>query len=228
MSSFRSRMCRRTGSSQTRGHFKTPESDRQAIQMLQLAKKMRAVLRSSNNKGKMNPQGFAQEDRRLELMQLKINIANLLKRAADAQIQGSTAPAASSTPRGWGRWPMSPTRIPWPAGAGRGHASGMRQLEEHLQHSEKGSCKTSRTKRRTNWTSQFQPEEEMVIMSHPLDSTLGPMAPFVCQLLTEMHAVMGVNDSPWWITSATARHPAGISGVESGAGRPRESCWWRG
>ncbi len=36
----------------------------------------------------------------------------------------------------------------------------------------------------------------MVIMSHPLDSTLGPMAPFVCQLLTEMRAVMGVNGSP--------------------------------
>ncbi|UXB12298.1 VOC family protein [Aeromonas dhakensis] len=26
----------------------------------------------------------------------------------------------------------------------------------------------------------------MVIMSHPLDTTLGPMAPFVCQLLTEL------------------------------------------
>ncbi|MCO4204665.1 VOC family protein [Aeromonas taiwanensis] len=36
----------------------------------------------------------------------------------------------------------------------------------------------------------------MVTMSHPLDSTLGPMAPFVCQLLTEMHTVMGASDSP--------------------------------
>ncbi|MGY3909453.1 VOC family protein [Aeromonas piscicola] len=26
----------------------------------------------------------------------------------------------------------------------------------------------------------------MVIMSHPLDTTLGPMAPFVCQMLTEL------------------------------------------
>ena len=56
-------------SSQDEGHFKTPESDRQAIQMLQLAKKMRAVLRVEHNKGKIDPQGFAQEDRRLELMQ---------------------------------------------------------------------------------------------------------------------------------------------------------------
>ena len=70
------------------GHFKTPESDRQAIQMLQLVKKMRAVLRVEHNKGKIDPQGFAQEERRLELKQLKINISNLIKRAMDAQIQG--------------------------------------------------------------------------------------------------------------------------------------------
>ncbi|MEZ6965342.1 DNA repair protein [Aeromonas sp. S9(2024)] len=75
-------------SSQDEGHFKTPESDRQAIQMLQLVKKMRALLRVEHNKGKIDPQGFAQEDRRLELMQLKINISNLVKRAMDAQIQG--------------------------------------------------------------------------------------------------------------------------------------------
>lgn len=36
----------------------------------------------------------------------------------------------------------------------------------------------------------------MVIMSHPLDTTLGPMAPFVCQLLTELSAVMGEYDTP--------------------------------
>ncbi|MGL4717037.1 MAG: DNA repair protein, partial [Aeromonas sp.] len=70
------------------GHFKSPESDRQAIQMLQLVKKLRALLRVEHNKGKIDPQAFAQEDRRLELMLLKINIANLLKRAMDAHIQG--------------------------------------------------------------------------------------------------------------------------------------------
>jgi hypothetical protein len=75
-------------SGQDEGHFKAPESDRQAIQMLQLVKKMRALLRVEHNKGKIDPQGFAQEERRLELMQLKINISNLVKRAMDAQIQG--------------------------------------------------------------------------------------------------------------------------------------------
>lgn len=36
----------------------------------------------------------------------------------------------------------------------------------------------------------------MVIMSHPLDTALGPMAPFVCQLLTELRASLGEGDSP--------------------------------
>lgn len=68
------------------GGFRAPDSDRQAIQMLQVIKKMRAVLRVEHNKGKIDPQGFAQEDRRLELMQLKVNIANLTQRARDAMI----------------------------------------------------------------------------------------------------------------------------------------------
>ncbi|MDO2950911.1 DNA repair protein [Aeromonas simiae] len=66
------------------GSFRPPESDRQAIQMLQTIKKMRAVLRVEHNKGKIDPQGFAHEDRRLELMLLKVNIANLLQRAREA------------------------------------------------------------------------------------------------------------------------------------------------
>ena len=45
-------------SNQDEGHFKTPESDRQAIQMLQLVKKMRAVLRVEHNKGKIDPSRF--------------------------------------------------------------------------------------------------------------------------------------------------------------------------
>ncbi|ENY71466.1 hypothetical protein [Aeromonas diversa] len=68
--------------------FRAPDSDRQAIQMLQTVKKMRAVLRVEHNKGKIDPQGFAQEDRRLELMQLKVNIANLTQRAREAQANG--------------------------------------------------------------------------------------------------------------------------------------------
>ena len=67
--------------------FRAPDNDRQAIQMLQLVKKIRAVVRIEHNKGKIAPPAFIAEDRRLELLLLKINIANLQQRALDAQIQ---------------------------------------------------------------------------------------------------------------------------------------------
>jgi len=68
-------------------HFRSPDSDRQAIQMLQTTKKLRAIVRMEHNKGKIDPQSFSVEDRRLELMLLKINIANLLQKAMDARVQ---------------------------------------------------------------------------------------------------------------------------------------------
>ena len=117
---------------------KTPESDRQAIQMLQLAKKMRAVLRVEHNKGKIDPQGFAQEDRRLELMQLKINIANLLKRAMDAQIQGQYGTCRQLYTKGLGALANVTDKDPYLLAREEDMRQGMRQLEEHLQqHSEK-------------------------------------------------------------------------------------------
>ena len=67
--------------------FRAPDSDRQALQMLQLVKKIRAVMRVEQNKGKIDPQAFVAEDRRLELLLLKINIANLIQRALDARVQ---------------------------------------------------------------------------------------------------------------------------------------------
>ncbi len=68
-------------------NFRAPDSDRQAIQMLQTAKKLRVILRLEHAKGKIDPQSFGMEDRRLELLLLKTNIANLLQKAMDARIQ---------------------------------------------------------------------------------------------------------------------------------------------
>lgn len=67
--------------------FRSPDSDRQAIQMLQMVKKLRVILRMESNKSKIDPQSFSTEDRRLELMLLKINIANLLQKAMEARMQ---------------------------------------------------------------------------------------------------------------------------------------------
>ncbi|MNF91830.1 hypothetical protein D3C84_744490 [compost metagenome] len=106
--------------------------------MLQLAKKMRAVLRVEHNKGKIDPHGFAQEDRRLELMQLKINIANLIKRAMDAQIQGQYGTCRQLYTKGLGALANVSDKDPYLLAREEDMRQGMRQLEEHLQqHSEK-------------------------------------------------------------------------------------------
>jgi hypothetical protein len=65
--------------------FRTPENDKEAIALLQVTKKIRAVLRSEHAKGKINTQTFVGEDQRLEIMQLKINLENGVKRIMDAK-----------------------------------------------------------------------------------------------------------------------------------------------
>ena len=65
--------------------FSSPNSDREAIVLLQQIKKIRAVLRAEHAKSKLNTQTFVIEDRKLELMQLNVNIDNLLKRAYEAR-----------------------------------------------------------------------------------------------------------------------------------------------
>ncbi|MFT5807022.1 MAG: hypothetical protein ACI9LG_001303 [Moritella dasanensis] len=65
--------------------FRSPNSDREAIVLLQQIKKIRAVLRAEHAKSKLNTQTFVIEDRKLELMQLNVNIDNLLKRAYESR-----------------------------------------------------------------------------------------------------------------------------------------------
>lgn len=67
------------------GTFRAPDTDKDALQMLKIVKKIRAVVRSEHAKGRLNTQAFVLEDRRLELMQLKVNIENALKRAIETQ-----------------------------------------------------------------------------------------------------------------------------------------------
>lgn len=81
-------------------HFRSPDSDRQAIQMLQTTKKLRVIVRLEHNKGKIDPQSFSIEDRRLELMLLKINISNLLQKAMDARIQRQVGTAKQLLSKG--------------------------------------------------------------------------------------------------------------------------------
>lgn len=65
--------------------FRTPDNDKEALALLRVTKKIRAVLRSEHAKGKISTEIFVSEDHRLEIMQLKINLENGIKRILDAQ-----------------------------------------------------------------------------------------------------------------------------------------------
>ena len=80
--------------------LKAPDSDHQAIQMLQIIKRLRTVLRIEHNRGKVGNQVFVVEDRRLELIRLKINLINLAKRAGAALANRDTNMARQMLKKG--------------------------------------------------------------------------------------------------------------------------------
>lgn len=72
--------------------FNLPSSDKVIIKYIQAVKKLRSMLRSEHTKGNISPKLFAQEDKALENLQLRVNIETLHKRAKDAvgtNMQGS-------------------------------------------------------------------------------------------------------------------------------------------
>lgn len=69
-----------------------PDSDKQIIVCIQSLKKLRALLRSEHSKGKVDTQVFMNEDKRLDRMQLRVNVDTLSRRAESAikgQMMGS-------------------------------------------------------------------------------------------------------------------------------------------
>ncbi|ATL92873.1 DNA repair protein [Aeromonas sobria] len=142
------------------GHFKTPESDRQAIQMLQLVKKMRAVLRVEHNKGKIDPQGFAQEERRLELMQLKINISNLIKRAMDAQIQGQFGTCRQLYTKGLAAISNVGDKDPYLVAREEDMRQGLKALDEQQQQNSAQDLQNIKDKETDELDVLFQPKKK--------------------------------------------------------------------
>lgn len=67
--------------------FKTPSTDKQAIGMLQLVKRLKTVIKNEHSKGRLATQVFVTENARLEGIQLRINIENVVKRANDARLK---------------------------------------------------------------------------------------------------------------------------------------------
>jgi hypothetical protein len=64
--------------------FIPPKDDRQAISMLKIISKLRKVARSEHNRGKIDPKAFITEDRRLEILSIKINISSLMNHCRNA------------------------------------------------------------------------------------------------------------------------------------------------
>ncbi|AQQ00976.1 hypothetical protein B0W48_15095 [Pseudoalteromonas aliena] len=62
-----------------------PSNDKQLVGLIQGIKKLRAILRSEHAKGRVDSQVFSGEDKRLERLQLRINIESQIKRGVSAQ-----------------------------------------------------------------------------------------------------------------------------------------------
>ncbi|OQQ10526.1 DNA repair protein [Vibrio splendidus] len=73
--------------------FRVPSSDKQAIMMLKLVKRLRDTVRNEHNKGRFETQAYVVENARLETIQIRINIENVIKRANDSIARGQPGTA---------------------------------------------------------------------------------------------------------------------------------------
>ncbi|RYV02008.1 hypothetical protein SOPP22_10535 [Shewanella sp. OPT22] len=62
-----------------------PDNDKQLIMLVQLLKKLKAILRAEHTKGKIDPTIFTHEENRINNMQLRINVDAMLTRAKSAK-----------------------------------------------------------------------------------------------------------------------------------------------
>ncbi|QUN07044.1 hypothetical protein KDN34_06310 [Shewanella yunxiaonensis] len=65
-------------------NFRLPDNDRQILVLVQTLKKLKAIIRDEHNKGKMDPNVFANEENRINSLQLRINVESMLSRARSA------------------------------------------------------------------------------------------------------------------------------------------------
>jgi len=64
--------------------FVLPDNEQQLVVILQTIKKLRVILKSEQIKGALDAQTFMQEDKKFDVMQLKINVESLFKRGMQA------------------------------------------------------------------------------------------------------------------------------------------------
>jgi vacuolar-type H+-ATPase subunit I/STV1 len=80
--------------------FKVPSNDKQAIVMLKLVKRLRDTIRHEHNKGRIDTQAYVTENARLETIQMRINIENVIKRANDSMVRGQPGTAIQLLKKG--------------------------------------------------------------------------------------------------------------------------------
>ncbi len=64
--------------------FRLPDNDKQILALVQVLKKLKAILRAEHNKGKVNTAVFTEEESRIDSLQLRINVESMLSRARAA------------------------------------------------------------------------------------------------------------------------------------------------
>lgn len=64
--------------------FRLPNDDREVLQMVQLLKKTKGIINNEHKRGRINPEVFANEIKRVDLMQIRININSIISRAKTA------------------------------------------------------------------------------------------------------------------------------------------------
>ena len=70
-----------------------PSNDKQLVSLIQGIKKLRIIFRSEHNKGNLDSQLFVTEDKRMEKLQLQINIESQIKRGLSARSAGMVGSA---------------------------------------------------------------------------------------------------------------------------------------
>lgn len=70
-----------------------PENEKALIALIQGIKKYRVILRSEQNKGNLTGPAFMEEDKKIEQLQLRINVESQLRRGAKARSNGMTGSA---------------------------------------------------------------------------------------------------------------------------------------
>ncbi len=74
----------KTFKSQGLDTFRLPNDDRQVLQMVQILKKLKSIVNAEHKRGRIKPEVFNNEIKRIDLMQIRININSIVKRARAA------------------------------------------------------------------------------------------------------------------------------------------------